>query len=108
MSDQYSVLGGAPSSDDLKTLSPGDNNLVITNLSAGYGKMEILHDFNLFASKAQSLCLIGPNGAGKSTILHSIYGFTNIFSGRIEINGVDITHLPPAEKLKSFGIAYIL
>ena len=32
--------------------------------------------------KVQSLCLIGPNGAGKSTILHSIYGFTNIFSDK--------------------------
>jgi len=59
-------------------------------------------------SKAQSLCLIGPNGAGKSTILHSIYGFTNIFSGKISIDGKDITNLTPAEKLSSVGIAYIL
>ena len=56
-------------------------------MNAGYGKMEILHNFDLFVNKAQSLCLIGPNGAGKSTILHSIYGFTNIFSGQIEIDG---------------------
>ena len=70
--------------------------------------MEILHNFDLFVSKAQSLCLIGPNGAGKSTILHSIYGFTNIFSGKIEIDGKEITNLSPAEKLKSVGIAYIL
>ena len=83
-------------------------HLQIKNLSAGYGKMEILHDFNLLVDKAQSLCLIGPNGAGKSTILHSIYGFTNIFSGQIEIDGKEITNLTPAEKLKSVGIAYIL
>ena len=70
--------------------------------------MEILHDFDLMVSKAQSLCLIGPNGAGKSTILHSIYGFTNIFSGKISIDGKDITNLTPAEKLTSVGIAYIL
>ena len=56
----------------------------------------------------RSLCLIGPNGAGKSTILHSIYGFTNIFSGQIEIEGKEITKLTPAQKLKSVGIAYIL
>ena len=54
-------------------------------------------------SKAQSLCLIGPNGAGKSTILHSIYGFTNIFSGQIEIDGKEITNMTPAQKLKSVG-----
>ena len=37
-----------------------------------------------------------------------IYGFTNIFSGKIEIDGKEITNLTPAEKLKSVGIAYIL
>ena len=107
MKDQYSVLGDAPKKEDLKKLS-SNTHLTINNLSAGYGKMEILHDFDLFVDKAQSLCLIGPNGAGKSTILHSIYGFTNIFSGKIEIEGKEITNLTPAEKLKSVGIAYIL
>ena len=108
MANQYEVLGKAPEAEELKKLSPKENHVTIKKMSAGYGKMEILHDFDLFVSKAQSLCLIGPNGAGKSTILHSIYGFTNIFSGQIEINGKEITHLTPAEKLKSCGIAYIL
>ena len=108
MSNQYEVLGAAPKAEDLQQLSPNDLHLRIKNLSAGYGKMEILHNLDLFVSRAQSLCLIGPNGAGKSTILHSIYGFTNIFSGEIEIDGREITKLTPAEKLKSEGIAYIL
>ena len=108
MLDQYSVLGKAPDANELKKLSPIDVHIIIKKLSAGYGKMEILHNFDLFVGKAQSLCLIGPNGAGKSTILHSIYGFTKIFSGKIEINGVDITNFTPAEKLKRVGIAYIL
>ncbi len=108
MSNQYEVLGKAPGPEELKKLSPDNNHITIKKMSAGYGKMEILHNLDLFVSKAQSLCLIGPNGAGKSTILHSIYGFTNIFSGNIEINGKDITKLTPAQKLKSVGIAYIL
>ena len=108
MSNQYEVLGKAPGSEDLKKLSSDNAHLTIKNLSAGYGKMEILHHFDLYVSKAQSLCLIGPNGAGKSTILHSIYGFTNIFSGQIEVEGKEITKLSPAQKLKSEGIAYIL
>ena len=108
MSNQYEVLGKAPTPDDLKKLSPNEVHLTIKNLNAGYRKMEILHNFDLFVNKAQSLCLIGPNGAGKSTILHSIYGFTNIFSGQIELEGKEITNLTPAEKLKSVGIAYIL
>ena len=108
MGNQYEVLGKAPEVKDLQKLSGSNLHLQIKNLSAGYGKMEILHNFNLLVDKAQSLCLIGPNGAGKSTILHSIYGFTNIFSGQIEIDGKEITNLTPAEKLKSCGIAYIL
>jgi len=108
MSDQYSVLGSAPTKEDLKKLAPDNVHVLIEGLTAGYGKMEILHDFDLMVSRAQSLCLIGPNGAGKSTILHSIYGFTNIFSGKISIDDKDITNLTPAEKLTSVGIAYIL
>ncbi len=108
MANQYEVLGAAPKAEDLKKLSSKDVHLTIKNLSAGYGQMEILHNLDLFVSRAQSLCLIGPNGAGKSTILHSIYGLTNIFSGQIEIDGREITKLSPAEKLKSEGIAYIL
>ena len=97
-----------PTLEKVAELAKNDAFISIENLRAGYGKMEILHDFNLTISKAQSLCLIGPNGAGKSTILHSIYGFTNIFSGKIEMDGNEITKLSPAEKLKSVGIAYIL
>ena len=108
MSNQYEVLGKAPDAMDLKKLSSKDVHLTIKGLNAGYGKMEILHNFDLFVSKGQSLCLIGPNGAGKSTILHSIYGFTNIFSGKVELNNNEITNLTPAEKLKTVGIAYIL
>ena len=108
MANQYEVLGKAPDIKDLQKLSGANLHLQIKNLNAGYGKMEILHNFDLLVDKAQSLCLIGPNGAGKSTILHSIYGFTNIFSGKIEIDGNEITTLTPAQKLKSCGIAYIL
>ena len=108
MANQYEVLGKAPDIKDLQKLSGSNLHLQIKNLNAGYGRMEILHNFDLLVDKAQSLCLIGPNGAGKSTILHSIYGFTNIFSGKIEIDGNEITNLSPAQKLKSCGIAYIL
>ena len=106
--DQYSVLGEAPTAEEIKELVSNDMHLTIEGLNAGYGKMEILHDVNLYASKGQSVCLIGPNGAGKSTILHSIYGFSNIFSGTITVDGKDITNLSSAEKLKSVGVAYIL
>ncbi len=89
-------------------LAGGEPLLAIENLVAGYGAMEILHGVDLAVGKGQSLCLIGPNGAGKSTVLHSIYGFTRIFSGSIHMGGRDVTHEKPNRKLANSGIAYIL
>ena len=102
------IAAKAPTGKELNQLSKGDPFLTIENLKAGYGKMEILHQFNLTVGKGESLCLIGPNGAGKSTVLHSIFGFTEIYSGSIKIDNNDITHLTPSQKLSSAGIAYIL
>ena len=48
MANQYEVLGKAPTPEDLKKLSPNEIHLTIKNLNAGYGKMEILHNFDLF------------------------------------------------------------
>ncbi len=103
-----SIAANAPTHKELLKLASNEPLLTIDNLSAGYGKMEILHEFSLEVGKGQSLCLIGPNGAGKSTVLHSIFGFTNIFSGKISISGKDVTHLTPSQKLGEAGIAYIL
>src|SRR5262245_31952892 len=90
---------------------PGPH-LRINELHAGYGQMEILHGFNLRVGRGQSLCLIGPNGAGKSTVLHTIFGFTNVFSGSVEVSHgggySDVTYLSANEKLRSAGITYIL
>ena len=101
-----------PSKEDIAKLAGRDPFVKIEDLQAGYGKMEILHKFNLQVARRQSLCLIGPNGAGKSTVLHSIYGFTNIFDGKIEIGDGDdkrdVTKLTSSQKLKDAGIAYIL
>ena len=98
----------APSRERLNELVGKEPLLTIEALKAGYGKMEILHGFDLQVGVEQSLCIIGPNGAGKSTVLHSIYGFTNIMSGNIKMGESDITGMSPNEKLKRAGIAYIL
>jgi branched-chain amino acid transport system ATP-binding protein len=92
----------------LDALARNDAFVSIEALRAGYGKMEILHRFDLRAAKGQSLCLIGPNGAGKSTVLHSVFGFTSIYSGSIRVGDKDVTHLSSDQKLKHAGVAYIL
>jgi branched-chain amino acid transport system ATP-binding protein len=97
-----------PGRERLAELAGAAPLLAIEDLSAGYGRMEVLHGFSLAVAKGQSLCLIGPNGAGKSTVLHSIYGFTTITAGAIRVQGRDITRLSPNAKLRTAGIAYIL
>ena len=106
------IAAEGPSAETIASLAGDQVSLEIAGLCAGYGRMEILHDFNLKVGARQSLCLIGPNGAGKSTVLHSIFGFTNIYSGKISAGppgqATDITKLPAREKLRVAGIAYIL
>jgi len=97
---------------ELRKLAKGRPYVSIEGLRAGYGNMEILHDFTLHVAKGQSLCLIGPNGAGKSTVLHSIFGFTRIMGGSIKVgesaSAMDVTRMPADHKLKDARIAYIL
>ena len=109
---QAQQLAETISLEKISGLVEGDSFLKIEDLNSGYGKMEILHEFNLQVGKGQSLCMIGPNGAGKSTVLHSIFGFTRIFSGQIlsQIGDTQksITQMSSSQKLKEAGISYIL
>lgn len=105
---QAEALGATVSREVIRTLVGGEPLLELSSLVAGYDAMEILHGIDLAVGAGQSLCLVGPNGAGKSTVLHSIFGFTRIFSGEIVIDGEAVTALTPAQKLKQAGIAYVL
>ena len=98
----------APTRQRIAELAGGPPVLSLSNLHAGYGKMEILHGIDLQIAPGRALCMIGPNGAGKSTVLHSIYGFTRITAGTVTADGKDITRLSANEKLKAAGVAYIL
>ena len=82
--------------------------LVIDDLHAGYGRMDVLLGVSLRIARGRSLCLVGPNGAGKSTVLNAIYGFARIFSGAVRLSCRDITTLSPSDKLKTARIAYVL
>ncbi|MEY5004467.1 MAG: hypothetical protein RLZZ594_497 [Actinomycetota bacterium] len=77
------------------------------HLDAGYlPGINILNDCSLVANQGELIGIIGPNGAGKSTLLKSIFGQVNIRSGKIWLNGEDITGLK-ANKLVSKGVAFV-
>lgn len=81
--------------------------VVAENLVAGYlPDVNILNGCNLIANQGELIGIIGPNGAGKSTLLKAIFGQVNIRSGKIWLNGEDITGLK-ANKLVAKGVAFV-
>ena len=75
-------------------------------MTAGYGKMAILHDVTLEVRAVEMVSVIGPNGAGKSTAFKTIVGFLRPTSGRVVFDGQDIAGLRPDQVLGR-GLAYV-
>ena len=75
-------------------------------MTAGYGKMAILHDVTLEVRPGEMVSVIGPNGAGKSTAFKTIVGFLRPTSGRVLFDGQDIAGLRPDQVLVR-GLAYV-
>ena len=75
-------------------------------LTAGYGKMAILHDVTFIVTPGELVAVIGPNGAGKSTAFKVIVGFLKPTEGRVLFDGDDITGLRPDQVLRR-GLAYV-
>jgi len=80
--------------------------LKIQNLIAGYGKFPVLKGIDLDISNGEIVVLIGPNGAGKSTVLKSIFGMTEIYSGRIIFKEIDIKKIERHDLIK-IGLSYV-
>ena len=79
--------------------------LTIQNLSAGYGKVQVLHGISIEVPKGKIVTLIGSNGAGKTTTLRSISGIVPPRHGKIVYQGRDITGLP-GHTVASMGISH--
>lgn len=68
--------------------------LKVTNLRAGYGKVDVLHGISLEVGASECVALVGANGAGKSTTLKCICGINEPRAGTIEFEGRRIDGLP--------------
>ena len=75
-------------------------------LSKFYGKKHVVKDVTFSMSGGEITGLLGPNGAGKTTSFYMIVGFIKANSGKILLNGEEITHLAMHERSKR-GLAYL-
>jgi branched-chain amino acid transport system ATP-binding protein len=81
--------------------------LIGENMTGGYGKgADILHDCTIAAEKGEIAVIVGPNGAGKSTAMKAIFGMLNIHTGRVILDGEDITKLSPQDRV-ALGMAFV-
>jgi branched-chain amino acid transport system ATP-binding protein len=78
----------------------------ISGLNAGYGRLQVLFDVEISTMPKAINVIVGPNGSGKSTLLKSIFGLTNIYSGSIKFDGVELSRLQP-HTIAKHGIAYL-
>jgi ABC-type branched-subunit amino acid transport system ATPase component len=87
-------------------VSDGAPLLLAEHITAGYGRIDILHDVGLAVRPGEIVSVIGPNGAGKSTTFKTIVGFLRPRAGRVVFNGEDITGLRTDLVLRR-GLAYV-
>ncbi|WP_352496942.1 ABC transporter ATP-binding protein [Mesorhizobium sp. M0030] len=78
-------------------------SLVIENVKKAFGPVEVLKGINLEVTDGEFVVFVGPSGCGKSTLLRVIAGLEDSTSGRVVIDGVDVSATPPAKR----GIAMV-
>lgn len=80
------------------------SQLEITDVSKSFGGVQAVTKVSLDVRRGEILSVIGPNGAGKTTLLNMISGFYHPDSGRIELDGREVTHVAPS-KIAEMGVA---
>ncbi|MGY6412032.1 MAG: ABC transporter ATP-binding protein [Alkalilacustris sp.] len=77
--------------------------LKLTDVAKAYGATQVLSDINLDIETGELVVFVGPSGCGKSTLLRMIAGLEQITSGTLEIDGMRMNDIPPAQR----GIAMV-
>jgi urea transport system ATP-binding protein len=80
--------------------------LELTDLDAFYGNSRALQGINLTVGSGEFLSVLGRNGVGKTTLMRSILGLMDRITGRLVLDGTDISGLRTHQRAKA-GIAYV-
>ena len=87
-------------------ISAAEPLLDIAGLSAGYGKIGVLHGVALSVGANEVVALLGPNGAGKTTLLRAVSGLLP-WSGRVHFAGRDLAGTSPRDTVRA-GLAHVI
>ncbi|MBU0780952.1 ABC transporter ATP-binding protein [Loktanella salsilacus] len=80
--------------------APGTPFLIGDAMTGGYGKgPDILHSCTIAVEPGEIAVIVGPNGAGKSTAMKAMFGMLDVRSGRVMLDGEDITALSPQQRV---------
>ena len=82
------------------TVEEGGDLLVIEDLDVSYGAIQVLFDASLSVPGGGVHALVGRNGVGKTTLLNAIAGLVEWRSGRVLYDGLDLTGVPPDQRVK--------
>jgi lipopolysaccharide export system ATP-binding protein len=85
---------------------PGRGGLEVRSIAKAYDRRAVLHDVSLDVHRGEVVGLLGPNGAGKTTCFYSVMGLVKPDSGRIFLDGQDITDLPMYRRA-ILGLGYL-
>ncbi len=80
--------------------------LKVENLVVRYGVIEAIKGISFEVQDGEIVTLIGANGAGKTTTMHTLSGLIRPVSGKIILDGTDITHMP-SHKIVAMGMAQV-
>ena len=81
--------------------------LIGDSMTGGYGNgADILSNCTVAVNKGEIAVIVGPNGAGKSTAMKAIFGMLNMRTGKVSIDGEDITNLSPQNRVAK-GMAFV-
>ena len=75
-------------------------------MTGGYGGPDIITSCTVDVNKGEIVAILGPNGAGKSTAMKAMLGLLNLKSGKVIIDGKDISKLNPQDRVKE-GISFV-
>ena len=82
------------------------NCLKVEHVSKSFNKRAVLKDVSIYLNQGEAVGLFGPNGAGKTTLFSIIVGLIKADSGKLSVNGVEITELPMYLRSK-LGLGYL-